>query len=243
MKVSTPAHFTEHFDKETAGTQHPEEGTNAGNNTAFQYRAKTIDYAQTRPNTLAEVAAGAGKAVDFGSLGKLLTNKADGGSGIANPNGDFGYKYFIATSANLLNSNGGLQSINGTLVLPDGIYSGQSITLYAGSVAGANVESSKLWGVGRRLSDKKIDTLHLLPTGVALRHQEKLTLVWAYGLWLAHQDYRLLSGNGWCENEDGTVTIDPTPSPLNLAAYPAFTVAPTILDGSNGMSMASGGQY
>ena len=218
--------------------------------------AELVGYAQTQPNTLAEVAAGAGKAVDFGSLSKLVTNRSLGGDGIANTDGSFGhFSKPTALSADgvtptvvPLGEEGGSFNLSSTSSSGEfTIGSGETGQIMYISAGSPTAQPIVLSGEFRGALMRVVGGSHVSTAGdlnLLIRPYEELIIIYRFGFWFIHSWTKALKfGSGWHENEDGTVTIDPTPSPLNLAAYPAFTVAPTVLDGSNGMSMALGGQY
>ncbi|MDB4461444.1 hypothetical protein N9043_00690 [bacterium] len=222
-------------------------------------------YALNRANTVSETSAGDGKAVDFGSTEFLTTNRAaEAAAGVRNPDGRLGY------ASHLLQSNGTSEDIstwdyNGAFYvlsniiisnpdIPDSLgyslappkYNGQRLELWqSGSYLQEfllKVEGG-IQGIIRNPSTGAIYRSDVV-TSCLMRGDESISLVGYFGRWLVEDfHYYLKSGDGWRENEDGTVTIDPTPSPINPAAYPSFSEFPSIIDGVNGMSIASGGKY
>lgn len=104
----------------------------------------TENYAQNAANTSAEVVAGAGKAVDFGSTEWLTTNGAvePASTGRRNPNGTMGF----GSSRNVLTTAGVIPVdkhgaayilLSAGYTLPSPVYQGQVIMLYQNGVPNA----------------------------------------------------------------------------------------------------------
>lgn len=189
-----------------------------------QYRAKPaelVSYKQNAPNTLAEVAAGVGKAVHFGSTEFLTTNRTveAGAKGVRNPDGSLGFyqaNYPIVKDGATITPtfHGGFVSIgfgqSTASVTLEGGYPGQVINIEADATDETVITATNLSFVGvHRTASGAIDTTGVAtPTVVYLRQFETMQLVYVGSRWrILSFNYHLKSGNGWRENEDGTVDM------------------------------------
>ena len=226
-------------------------------------------YKQSAPNTIVEVAAGTGKAIDFGSTAFLTTNGATeaGAAGVRNSDGKLGFNWTYLTHSI---TNDGLVMPN---LVDNGVHyrlgvrgelSGQALQIpkpaRAGNVLKISVpiDSSEAFdviltsgaglsmrGIRRDASNNKVSTATSIFNTTAVRSGESVTLMAvSNSVWVVtdHQ-INLLGGSNWNENENGLVTGWGN-LPYNPAVFPAFTTAFThIVEGVNGTFTAHGARY
>lgn len=187
--------------------------------------AAVTPYSQSRANTTAEVAAGAGTPVAFGSTDFLTTNKAvePSAPGVRNTNGDMGYKVLNITgdyngdgSGNGATidpvDNGSRYGVSSTLTtdpavtLESGKYTGQVVHLHCATGTVARVIMA-ISGNDLRLGNNTsyVNSSITTPIEVCMRRLEWMTIVWTGGVWrVVTWDKLMYSGNYWKELVNGT---------------------------------------
>lgn len=259
VKVVTPPHMQDHFEEVAPTGSHPEEGSNAGNPAVKQWKPKTVGYKQTAPNTVAEVAAMNGKALDAGSTEWLTTNGlTEPATGKRNPNGNMGFGFdlqgtystngaYDGATIPVIDFNGAMvQVINPSdlpIAVPAGTRDGQ-VVLFKSVASGYNpIRLSGSWrGPHMRRGDDVTYNSDLLYNGeISLRPMEQLTCTWLSNRWWINSWEKFYKqGPGWRENEDGTYSGEGF-SPFNPAAFPPFTnIASVLVEGTNGNFSFSG---
>lgn len=203
-----------------------------------------VSYTAGQPNTLAEVAAGASKAVDFGSTDFLTTNMASeiGASGVRNPNGALGYHAMVGTVVDVggttpVNMNGGWTRVINTVgddtpvTIPSGIYVGQIMNLTCIGVNTCILEGT-FWGIHLRRPNNTYPYTVSGEPQIRIRPYESMILVWGGGSWVVKSwEKRLYSSPvGYRENYDGSVTMNGSLF-MNQSGVYVSLVLPTSLDG------------
>lgn len=183
-------------------------------------------------------------ATSVGMMRHVLTNRAaqGGDAGMRNDDGSMGSytKGYGSIAAAINGGNFGaanVQVANGTTAIPDGNYGGQMLALQMDSGAGEQILTGNFRGVFRK-SNHAIE-YNTLVNDIIVRPTEMMILRWAGTAWLSLSYNRfLLSGSGWHENENGTVTAHfsevPTPNVSVPAGQELYTDIPLPLQMNTG---------
>lgn len=193
---------------------HDEDTTTTPNSWKPKGTAQTpVSYAAGAANTLAEVTAGDGKAVDFGSTPWLTTNGSveAGAPGWRNPDGTLGYgssRTLLTTPGTIpVDRNGGIfVMVGGGFTVPVRGREGQIIHLYqAGSQDGTVYEHDTATMIGlTRDADNSIQNVSST-TKLRMRAGEVITLFGSgNGNWgVMHHSIKHAWGRSPDANQDG----------------------------------------
>ena len=205
-------------------------------------------YKQGAANTVAEVLAMSGMALDAGSTDWLTTNRAieAAAEGVRNFDGTLGwYSKYSYWSYDALGAFGGSNNgqtlyvvsaanINGNKLIVDPPKNGHVLRIMIGGVFDttefelSTVSGLRFFGVTRDPVTNALTTG--AKTSIKVRGGEVLEFTGIFGnSWLVSSySYRQKSGTGWRENEDGTVDMWGSSPPLLAGSFAASASVNTV---------------
>lgn len=209
---------------------------------------KVVQPSRNSDHTYADLEANRNFAINPTALTKVLTNWLTGISGhdgVSNPNGSLGFASFpIANAAEIPLWNGarfGVDIGQGTVAIPDGSRVGHTLILefIGGGPFGEVNVTGNFRGILR--DTNAVITGHTLINTIIGRATEQLFCRWSGSAWVATTEHRMMQGVNYREHSDGTYSGEGN-LPYNPAAFPPFATAPTVVEGTNGTFIFSGGR-